>query len=79
MYTKSEKKRQILDHYLEGICNITSYYEIFTIEILSRKLNHPTHQIESDGKDIELSKVFSDSIKKNTTPKFTKSKINFHE
>ena len=33
-------KRQIVDHYRKHICNITSHYVIFTIEIASPKLNH---------------------------------------
>ena len=33
-------KRQILDHYLEGICNIAQQYGIFTIEISSPSKFH---------------------------------------
>ena len=56
-------KRQILDHYLKGICNFASYYDIFAIEILSPQSNHPTHQIQTDVIDIEFSKVFTGFIK----------------
>ena len=56
-------KRQILDHYLKDICNITSYYGIFTIEIASPKSNHIRHQLQTDDIDIEFSKVFTDYIK----------------
>ena len=37
-------KIQTLDHYLKGICNITSQYGVITIEIVSSKLNQPTHK-----------------------------------
>ena len=53
---------QIFDHYLKDICNITSNYDIFTIEIVWPKPNHTTHQIQTDGIDIEFSKVFTDYI-----------------
>ena len=59
----SRNKRQILDHYLKGVCNITSYYGIFKIEFLSSKPNHSTRQIQADDIDIEFSKVFTDYIK----------------
>ena len=49
-------KRQILDHYLKGICNITSYYGTFTFEIVSTKPNLITNPIQTDDKDIEFSK-----------------------
>ena len=53
-------KRQILDHYLKDICKITSYYGIFTIQRLSPKPNHPTHQKQTEDIEIECSKVFTD-------------------
>ena len=36
-------KRQILDHYLKSICQITSYFGICTIQISSPQSNYPTH------------------------------------
>ena len=62
-FPEIRKKRQILDHYLKCLCHITSYYGIFTIEILSPQSNQPTHQIQKDDKDIKFSKVFADYIK----------------
>ena len=56
-------KRQILDHYLKAISNITSQYGIFTMEIFSPKPNHPIHQIQTDDIDAEFSKVFTEYIK----------------
>ena len=56
-------KRQIHDHYLKDVCNITSHYGIFTIETASPKSNHIRHQIQTDDIDIEFSKVFKDYIK----------------
>ena len=57
-------KRQTLDHYLKVICNITSFYGIFTIEIVSTKPNLIEHQLQTDDIDIEFSKVCTDYIKK---------------
>ena len=54
----------MLDHYLKEICKITSHYGIlFTIETVSPKSNHTTHQIQTDDIDMEFSKVFTDYIK----------------
>ena len=69
----------MLDHHLKNICNITSYYGIFTMEIASPKPNHIKHQIQVDDIDLEFSKIFTDYIKKYTTPKFTKIKFNIHK
>ena len=55
-------KRQILYHYLKGICNITSHHSIFEREIVSPKPNHPTHQIQTDDIDDDFSKVFTEYI-----------------
>ena len=40
--------RQVLDHYLTGISNITSPYEMFTIEILPPQTNQAPHRIQTD-------------------------------
>ena len=53
-------KRQTLDHYLKCIYNITSFYGIYTNEIVLPKPNHITHQIQTDDIDIEFSNVFTD-------------------
>ena len=52
----------MLDHYLKDICNIISYYGIFTKEIESPKPNHMRHQIQTHDIDIEFSKVFTGYI-----------------
>ena len=67
---------EILNHYLKGMCNITSYYGIFTVEIVSPKPNHATHQIQTDDIDI---KIFHRLYKKYTTPKLTKSSFIIHK
>ena len=53
--------RQTLDHYLPGISNITSFYGIFTFEILTSQTHQTSHRID----DIELDffKVFIEYIK----------------
>ena len=56
-------KRQILDHYLEGICNIAQQYGIFTIEISSPSKFHGKYQIQTDDIGIENSEAFTEYIK----------------
>ena len=56
-------KRQLLDHYLKGICSLTSHYGIYTIEIRSPNAFHDRYLIQTDDVDIEFSKVFSQYIK----------------
>ena len=56
-------KRQLLDHYLIGICSLTSQYGIYTIEIRSPNAFHDRYLIQTDDVDIEFSKVFTQYIK----------------
>ena len=56
-------KRQLIDHYLKGICSITSQYGIYTIEISSPNSFHDKYLIQTDDVDFEFSKVFTESIK----------------
>ena len=49
--------RQILNDYLKGICNITSHYGRFTIEILPSQSNQTPHQIQTDDIDKDFSKI----------------------
>ena len=56
-------KRQLLDHYLEGICSLTSQFAIYTIEIKSPNAFHDKDLIRTDDVDIEFSKVFTQNIK----------------
>ena len=56
-------KRQIIDHYLKDICNITQQYGIYSIEFTSPNHNHRKYTIQTDDLDLEFSKVFSEYIK----------------
>ena len=56
-------KRQLLDHYLKGICSLTSQYGIYTIENRSPNAFHDRYLIQTDDVDIEFSKVFTHSTK----------------
>ena len=56
-------KRQIIDHYLKGICNLTQQYGIYTIEIHSPSKFHGRYQLQIDDVDVEFSKVFTEYIK----------------
>ena len=50
-------KRQLLDHYLKGICSLTSHFGI------SPNTFHDRYIIQTDDADIEFSKVFTQNIK----------------
>ena len=56
-------KRQIIDHYLKDICNLTQQYGIYSIEFSSPNQNHNKYIIQTDDLDLEFSKVFSEYIK----------------
>ena len=56
-------KRQIVDHYLKAICNLTQQYGIYTIEISTASKFHGKYVIQTDDIDIEFSKVFAEYIK----------------
>ena len=56
-------KRQIIDHYLKDICNITQQYGIYSIEFASPNHNNRKYTIQTDDLDLEFSKVFSEYIK----------------
>ena len=57
-------KRHIVDHYMQGICNLTQQYGIYTIELSTPSKFHGKHVIQTDDFDIEFSKVFAEYIKK---------------
>ena len=57
-------KRQIIDYYLKGICNLTQQYGIYAIEISTPSKVHGIYLIQTDDIDIEFSKVFTEYIKK---------------
>ena len=56
-------KRQIIDHYLKGICNLTQQYGIYSIETHSPSKFHGRYLLQTDDVDIEFSKVFTEYIK----------------
>ena len=56
-------KRQIIDHYLKDICNLTQQYGIYSIQFSSPNPNHSKYIIQTDDLDLEFSKVFSEYIK----------------
>ena len=53
-------KRQIIDHYLKGICNLLQQYGIYTIEIQTPSRFHGRYLLQTDDVDIEFSKVFTE-------------------
>ena len=56
-------KRQIVDQYLKGICNLTQQYGNYTREIKTPSKFHGRYLIQTDNIDIEFSKVFTEYIK----------------
>ena len=52
-----------MDLHLKGICNLVQQYGIYTIEIKTPNRFHSKYHIQTDGIDIELSKVFTQYIK----------------
>ena len=56
-------KRQIINHYLKGICNLTQPYGMYTIELSTESRYHSKQVIQTDNVDIEFSKVFTEYIK----------------
>ena len=56
-------KRQIIEHYLKDICNLTQQYGIYTIEFSTPNTNHRKYVIQTDDLELELSKVFLEFIK----------------
>ena len=53
----------MVDHYLPGNSNITSYYGRFTNEVLPSQTNQTPNRIQIDDKDRDFSKVFTENIK----------------
>ena len=56
-------KRQFINHYLKGICNLTQQYGIYTKEIQSPSKFHGRYLLQTDDVDNELSRVFTEYIK----------------
>ena len=55
-------KRQIIEHYLKDICNLTQQYGIYTIEFSTPRTLHVKYVIQTDNIDLEFSKVFTEYI-----------------
>ena len=53
-------KRQIIEHYLKNLCNLTQQYGIYTIEFSTPNTAHVT---QTDDIELEFSKVFIEYIK----------------
>ena len=64
-------KRQLIDHYLKGKCNITQQYGIYTIEINSPNTFHGRYLLQTFK---SIHKIY----KKHTASKLTKSDFNIH-
>ena len=62
-FSEINMKRQIVDHYTKGICNLTQQYGIYTIELSTASKFYGKHVIQADDVDIEFSKVFIEYIK----------------
>ena len=56
-------KRQIVDHYIKGICNLTQQNGVYTIELSTTRNFHGKFVIQTDDVDIEFSKVLTEYIK----------------
>ena len=56
-------KRQIIEHYLKDICNLTQQYGIYTIEFSTPNTDHRKYVIQTDDIKLEFSKVFIEYIK----------------
>ena len=62
-FPEKKRKRQIVDHHLKGICNLTQQYGIYTIELSTASKFHDKHVFQLDDVDIVFSKVFTEYIK----------------
>ena len=47
-----KNQKQIIEHYLKDICNLTQQYGIYTIEFSTPNTNHRKYVIQTD--DLEL-------------------------
>ena len=62
-FPKIKIKRQIVDHYIKEICNLTQQYGIYSIELSTTRRFHGKYVIQTDDVEIEFSKVFTEYIK----------------
>ena len=59
-FAETKIKRQIVDHYIKGICNLPQQYGIYTLELKSKRIFHGKYVIQTDDVDIKFSKVFTE-------------------
>ena len=62
-FPEVKTKRQVIDHYLKGVCNLTQQYGIYTIEKQTPSKFHGRYLLQTDDVDIEFSRVFTEYIK----------------
>ena len=62
-FREKKIKRQIVDHYIKRICNLTQQYGIYTLELSTTRNYHGKYVIQTDDVDITFSKVFTEYIK----------------
>ena len=74
-YPEVKIKRQVLDHYIPGLSNITSHYGLITNAVLPpQSTNHPPHRIQTDDTELDFSKVFTKYITNIEHPSSQRSK-----
>ena len=56
-------KRQIIEHYLNDICNSTQQHGIYTIEFSTPNPNHRKYVNQTDDLELDFSKIFLEYIK----------------
>ena len=56
-------KKQIIEHYLKDICNLTQQYGIYTMEFSTPNTAHRKYVIQTNDIELEFSKVFIEYIK----------------
>ena len=60
---KAKIKRQIIEHYLKDIYNLTQQYGIYTLEFSTPRTAHNKYVIQTDDIYLEFSKVIIEYIK----------------
>ena len=56
-FPETKIKRQIVDHYIKRICNLTQQYGIYTIELSTTKNFHGKYVIQTEDVDIEFYRI----------------------
>ena len=71
-------KRQIIEHYLKNICNLTQQCGIYTIEFSTPNTAHRKYVIQTDDIELGIFKSIRRIYQKHTISYFTKSKLHIH-